>query len=309
MSNDVAPMADTSGPGDRSRSRLRSAGSAPDGAAGAQQEGKAPIQSLVRANDILSAIAERGPGGARLSEIAMRTGLNKSTAHHLLRTLVGQGFVERAAGLATYRIGLRAFQLVWQSHRLRELSAQYHATMMRLCHRTGETVNLALPYGDATLVASSLEGRGIAPRASNYTGAVWALHGTACGKAILAYADETTQQRVLSAPLERFTPHTITTPDALADAIVRIRRDGVAHEVEEQELGAACVAAPLIGSDGVLLGAISIAGPLSRMDEARRQELATLLVREIASGAGPQDGGPPAAHRKQRTARMPKRRD
>lgn len=308
MSNDVTSMADTSGPGDRSRSRARSAGSAPDGAAGAQQEGKAPIQSLVRANDILSAIAERGPGGARLSEIAMRTGLNKSTAHHLLRTLVGQGFVERAAGLATYRIGLRPFQLVWQSHRLRELSAQYHATMMRLCHRTGETVNLALPYGDATLVASSLEGRGIA-RASNYTGAVWAMHGTACGKAILAHADAATQQRVLSAPLERFTPHTIATPDALADAIVRIRRDGVAHEVEEQELGAACVAAPLIGSDGVLLGAISIAGPLSRMDEARRQELSTLLVREIASGAGPQDGGPPAAHRKQRTARMPKRRD
>ena len=259
--------------------------------------GEAPlIQSLARADAILTAVAAFGPGGAGLAEIARQAGLHRATTHHLLRTLMALGFVERVEHGRNYRIGIRPLQLIWQSDRLRELSAHYHATLMRICHRTGETINLAVAYGDAALVVTSLEGPGII-RASNYTGAVWPLHATGCGKAMLAFGDEQVLERIVAAPLPRFTPHTVTDPAALRVEIARIREEGHAIEVEEHEPGAACVGVPLFGVGGRLLGTVSVAAPLARMDETRRQELAALVVDEVRRGADTAGG---ARRRQQR---------
>lgn len=244
------------------------------------------IQSLVRSDAMLSAIAEAGPGGLGLAEIAVNAGLNKSTAHHLLRTLIALGFVERSETNRNYQIGLRSFQLIWQSHRLRELGGAYHNTMIRLCHRTGETVNLTVPYGNEALVVSSLEGSGVV-RASAYNGALWSLHSTACGKVILAHLNPAQRESFLSAPARRFTEMTITDPEALRAEIEKAVRVGYAEEVEEHEVGACCVAVPVFNRRNVFSGAISIAAPLARMDGERRIELAALMTRELADTPRP----------------------
>ena len=50
------------------------------------------VQSLVRAIDILSLIAEREEG-VRLNELTTLTGIGKTTIHNLLRTMRFKGFV------------------------------------------------------------------------------------------------------------------------------------------------------------------------------------------------------------------------
>jgi IclR family acetate operon transcriptional repressor len=60
------------------------------------------------------------------------------------------------------------------------------------------------------------------------------------------------------------------------------RDAGFASEVEENELGAACVAAPVRDVDGRPVAAVSVAGPLSRMGAKRRDEVGRLLVTRLA---------------------------
>ena len=68
------------------------------------------IQSVDRALYLLETIAEAG-GEATLTELATRTGLNISTCHHLLATLIQRGFAAKVPGRRLYALGARILYL------------------------------------------------------------------------------------------------------------------------------------------------------------------------------------------------------
>jgi IclR family acetate operon transcriptional repressor len=68
------------------------------------------IQSVDRALFLLEIIAEAG-GKASLTELATRTGLNISTCHHLLATLIQRGFAAKVPGRRLYALGARILYL------------------------------------------------------------------------------------------------------------------------------------------------------------------------------------------------------
>src|SRR3954463_13187965 len=70
-----------------------------------REEGRT-LASVDRALGLLDALAEL-PSGARVSELAQRTGVNQSTVSRLLGTLMARGFVDRDDATARYRLGLR----------------------------------------------------------------------------------------------------------------------------------------------------------------------------------------------------------
>lgn len=55
------------------------------------------IQSIERAVGLLEIIAQQG-GGARLRDLAVISGLGKTTAHNILQTLEQLGYVHRRLG-------------------------------------------------------------------------------------------------------------------------------------------------------------------------------------------------------------------
>ena len=68
--------------------------------------------------------------------------------------------------------------------------------------------------------------------------------------------------------LPECTDHTITTRDELFDELAEIRERGYAIDREEKIEGLRCIAAPVTGSDGEVLGAVSVSGPSRRMEGA-----------------------------------------
>lgn len=94
--------------------------------------GSEPIQSVVRAAQIVQHVSQ-SPGGLGVGEIAARLGLKSPTTHHLLRTLVETGMLEKVVGPVRYRIGPMLRQIAsWSPGRdlhplaasvMRELSA------------------------------------------------------------------------------------------------------------------------------------------------------------------------------------------
>ncbi len=63
-----------------------------------------PIRSVVRALEILRVLGRSGEGVA-LKDLAAALGLKVPTAHHLVSTLVQEGFAERVTNPTRYRLG------------------------------------------------------------------------------------------------------------------------------------------------------------------------------------------------------------
>jgi DNA-binding IclR family transcriptional regulator len=119
---------------------------------------------------------------------------------------------------------------------------------------------------------------------ASYTGNREYLHCTALGKAILAdLPDDRVEAIVERRGLPQKTGNTITEVDELFDALAEIRETGLAYDRGEILEGLRCIAAPVTDSDGAVLGAISVSGPVSRVGDADRSEHLEESIRHSAN--------------------------
>jgi IclR family acetate operon transcriptional repressor len=236
------------------------------------------IQSLERADMILGVLVAKGT--AALRDITAATGLNKTTAYYLVESLVDLGFAERVSNGHGYCLGLRNLELGRALHRRLNIASESRASLIRLCTLSRETVNLAVPYIFDAMIIESMEGtHGV--RATSYVGSRAPYYATACGKVILANLETDVRDSIIqSRPLDRMTSNTITNKQELEAQLVRIKVDGYATDMEEIELNAHCVAAPIWDGLNNIAGAISISGLASRLPEPVLIDLAKAIIHE-----------------------------
>lgn len=244
----------------------------------------ARIQSIARAKAILDVLAAADGRFVPLRDIAAATGLVKTTAFNLVTALADVGLVERDLREG-YRLGLQALVYGRAVERRMDLVGHLRPYLVRLCAATRETVNLAVPCPFDVMIVDSMEGsQGL--RVSSYSGTRAPYHSTACGRAMLAHQPPEVRRQVLSlGPLAAPTDRTTTDSATIERVLAECRRSGWVSEVEENELGAACVGAPLLNPAGEAVAAVSIAGPLARMPPERRAEIGALIVETLAEAA------------------------
>jgi len=239
----------------------------------------------VRVDGIFEAVATAPKGSAFFTEISQALGLNKTTVFNLAASLVALGFLERGGDQAGYRLGMRNLELGSVVRRRLDISDVARPALLKICAATGETANLALPNMSAAIIIDSFEGRH-ALRSTSYAGAPSPYHASACGKAILAYFPPAMRQAICdSYPPVAYTPQTILDFAALERQLERVRRQGYASETEENEAGQACIGAPIFDGFGEVAGAISVAGPLGRIAEARAEIIRIVLMHTKAISA------------------------
>jgi DNA-binding IclR family transcriptional regulator len=251
------------------------------------------IQSLARADAILAAVmSHAGPIG--LGTLSETLELNKTTVFNLAESLVVLGYLERATQPKGYRLGLRCLELgrhVAKSLPLLEMS---RPSLRELCQKTGETVNLAAPYLHEAIIIEALQSHH-AVRATAYAGARSSYHSSACGKAILAHLP--LEQRTWlygSVGLKRLTEHTICTVEDLEADLAKVRERGFATDNQENEIGAYCIAMPISGPFGEIVGSISVSGVVQRMTPPFVDEIVALLkdhTTHISRALRQTDGG------------------
>lgn len=220
------------------------------------------IQSVDRALYLLETIAEAG-GEATLTDLANRTGLNISTCHHLLATLIKRGFATKVTGRRLYALGAR---IMYLSHACLQVDLPRRAQpyLEAINQATGETVHLAALQGDAVVTLAVREARHAVRVDTGRIGKVEAPHATSVGKAILAWLPEDEMRRILSHGMKRFTEHTITEFPALLESLRVVRRNGYAVDREEHLPGVFCVGAAIRDQAGTVIGAISASTPAMR---------------------------------------------
>lgn len=242
------------------------------------------VQSLDRALSLLDLVSF-SDHELSLGEISARSGLAKSTAHRLLRTLELRGFVARNPANGSYRPGLKNFR-GFQGGPL------VHRALADLAERSGETANLGALAGAMVLYVD----RADSPQALRWqlgVGERVPAHCSGLGKAILAHLGTEALERLLPPRLEPQTRNTITDRRTLLEHLSEVRRRGYALDDEEFMEGVRCVAMPIIGPGGDAVAAVSISGPAFRFtDEAIRSGVVSL--RDATTAIGRQLGFEPA---------------
>ncbi|WP_274627374.1 IclR family transcriptional regulator [Arvimicrobium flavum] len=241
---------------------------------------EARIQSIGRAKALLDAMAHGA--WVSLRDLAAATGLAKTTAFNLVTALVDVGLAEHDGAAGAYRLSLQHIVYGKAVERRLDIAAVARLHLMRLCVTTCETVNLAIPGPTDAVIVESLEGSHTL-RASSYSGTRASYHSTACGRALFAYQPVEFRQAIYRlGQLRPTTDRTVTDPLQLEDLLARCRDTGWTTEYEENEIGAACVAAPIFGPNGDAIASVSVAGSAARFDPDTMARTGKLLVSHLA---------------------------
>jgi DNA-binding IclR family transcriptional regulator len=223
--------------------------------------------------------------GARTHAAVVRaTGLSRTTAHRLLKSLEAHGLLEYVG--RGYRLGPRLLKLAAMALQEPSLRDAAHPALERLAAATGESAQLFVTSIDGRVcvdaVESSSELRTFVPIGEELP--LWA--GSAGKIFMAAMAPDQAEELIRRA--RSLTPAT-PTGDRLRRQIATARRQGWATSSGERQEGVGSVSAPVHGPRGEVIGAVSISGPTSRIRRVDAKRFASAVVaaaREIESALG-----------------------
>jgi DNA-binding IclR family transcriptional regulator len=192
-------------------------------------------------------------------------GYHKSSVQRILATLEKEGFLSKVTPRRSeYRLGPDILFLGNVAEMGLDLRSVARPIMVDLVHRTRETCYLCVADQDQCLYIDKVEcSQPI--RIIHQVGQRNPIHCTGVGKALMSGMDDDAVDRLIeSRGLNAHTRNTITNPRQLKQQIDGIRRNGIARDNEEFDLGVKCVAAPIRGRSGAVVAAISLSGPTQR---------------------------------------------
>jgi DNA-binding IclR family transcriptional regulator len=216
------------------------------------------VSVAARVLDVLGAFTDAAPA-LTLTEISTRTGLPLTTTHRIVGELAAWGALERAES-GEYRIGLRLWEVGALAPRGTGLRERAMPFLEDLHEVTRHNVALAVLDGAEVVYVERLSAHDAVSIRSR-AGSRLPATATGVGLALLAHADPELVDRVLAAPVRRFTDRTVTDPSALRAMIGEVKRTGVAISVQQIELVSQSVGAPVRDATGVV-AALSIVIPV-----------------------------------------------
>lgn len=235
------------------------------------------VRALERGLQVLVALATDLPR-ASLQDLHRYTSLNKATLLRLLDVMQRAGFIEQELDNGDYRLGMRAFEV--GSAYLPNLPIEQVAQpyLRELVAATGLTANLGVLSGHEVVHVAT-----IAPDRSLHfrirVGFRDALHWTALGKVLASGMNDTTLEDFLATgPFPRRTPATITDPKTFRAEMEKVRKAGLAADLEEGTAGLNCLAAPIRNDQNHIIAAISISGLAHEVTSETRPALEASLL-------------------------------
>ena len=235
-----------------------------------------PVMKALRVLDLVAGVE----GGTRLSTLALAVRLPKTTVFRYLCSLEAAGYLVCNPAAETWELGARFRALGEPPDAGTRLRALALPIMVELRDRFDETVNLGVLRGGKVIYVEIVQSNQRL-RLEAHVGGEDPAHSTALGRAILANLPLGDRAAVLAEELAGRTRRTARTREAIEAALGQTATLGYAVERGENEEGAVCVGAAILGPDGCPVGALSLSAPESRMSERRIVEAGQALRRAV----------------------------
>ena len=240
-----------------------------------------PVRSIAKACTLLDLLTE-AKRPMSLGELTTASGWAKSTVHGLLSSMRSCGLVEQEPDSGRYSLGVRLFEYGSAVNSTRSNIALSKEPMDRLVQATGESASLSmLDRGEALVLAHAEADSGF--HIVSETGAHLPAFCTAQGKALLSPLPDASVKRIFEAQFQQFTPHTVSSTDALLSELQSVREKGFAIENGEFKIGIRGVAAPIKDHTGTIRYSIGLIGMFRRVDSDEFRAATAEVIKTAAA--------------------------
>ena len=229
------------------------------------------VQSVERVFELLELITDAG-GDVTLSELSSAPARPGPTSPGVGRP-GGAGGSGRLRPHRRDALGPRLIRLGEGANK--QLGALAQPQLKMLVDKLGETANMAVLDSDMVIYVAQVPSPH-AMRMFTEVGRRAHTHDTGVGKAILGeLGDEQVRSIVSRQGMPTPTPYSIGDVDSLLSDLDKIRARGYAIDEQEQEIGVRCFSMAVPHAPTPT--AISVSGPISRVDEAFGERAVPLL--------------------------------
>ncbi|MHC2440348.1 IclR family transcriptional regulator [Bradyrhizobium sp. USDA 4451] len=245
------------------------------------QDPSGPLERYVRLLEVLATF----PGSLTSPDIAALLSLPKATAHRLLKGLSRSGLVQ-GGGNRPYALGERLLRLVHAAANDDWLTSLVQPHLRALTDRTGETCYVTRLIGARVVVFASLS-PDVRWRGYAQPGIEMPINAAASAKAIMAWQNRATVEEALSHEMPLFTVNTRNDLNWVEEQLAEARSRGYATCIGEIDEGLAAVAVPVRLSNGLVLHAVAMTGPLQRIMNGQLSERLDALREAARTLAAP----------------------
>jgi IclR family pca regulon transcriptional regulator len=232
--------------------------------------------SVGKAFQILGAFSVERPA-MTATQLAEATGLDRTTTHRFLSTLVEIGVLVQDAASRRYQLGLPLLNYTYvllNSLQLRRIALSH---LHELHQELQGTVSLGVRDGTEVVLVERSFGPWV-PTGGFDVGQRLPMHATATGLAILAFLPPGELEPLIhQLHLTAYTARTLRSQEALRQRLEDVRQSGFAISDEELLVGLRSIAVPIRDESGAAVASISL---------ARRTNL-TATVENLAERFGP----------------------
>lgn len=203
-----------------------------------KQEAGVGVIAVARAFAILDAFKAR-ENALTLGELSRRTGLHKTTALRIARTIAGTGYMVQLQD-GSWRLGASAAWLGARYQTTHDQTASIEPILRELSATTGESAAFYVREGDARVCVVRVDG----PQTIRHhvrTGELLPINRGAIGRVLLAFSGESGQ------------------------LYESIRSTGHHFTAGERDPQVSSIACPVFGINRRLAGCVAITGPIARL--------------------------------------------
>ncbi|RKF14152.1 IclR family transcriptional regulator [Roseovarius spongiae] len=239
------------------------------------------VRSVAKAFRVLEAFDAHHPQ-MTLSQIAARTEMDLSSAQRFAHTLQTLGYLEKDSTTRQFELSVKTLDLSYRFTRTSRLVDRAMPVLQHLSKETEETINLTVLDGTEIVFISRFLSRHVL-HTDVTIGTRLPAYCMAPGRAILSRLPEDEFEAVLAASdIRAHTQNTITDPKALREIIEQARLEGFATAFEELYHGDGSIAAPVLGANRKVMGAVSVAASTLRY---RREDMISAFAPMILAAA------------------------
>lgn len=236
------------------------------------------VKSVDKACMLIEMVSDH-PDGIGITELASQVGMYKSTVHRLLTTLMNRGYIEQDDQTGKYKLGYTLLDMGMKLLSSIDLRREALVYLQMLATESNEVVHLAILDQGEIVYVEKVESQNTI-RMHSRVGKRVPVHATGLGKAILAFLPASETVSIIDKyGLPTLTEHTITERSTFLKSLEDTRAHGYAIDVEENQLGISCVAAPIWDNNRRVIAACSVSGPSVRITPDRMRELVPLVTR------------------------------
>jgi DNA-binding IclR family transcriptional regulator len=239
------------------------------------------LNTILKAGRILALFDHEHPEW-RVSDVAERLGIAKSSAHDLMASLMHIGLLSQT-DQGRYRLGWKIVELSEALLATTELRTVARPVMEELLYAYQETLHLAILQKGKVVYLDKLEGKQTIRVELTGLGTHLYPHCSGVGKVLLAHLPWASVEEIIEAQgLPRFTDQTIIDPEKLKVELDTVRQRGYAYDLGEIIPDLRCVAAPIRDYKGRVIASMSMSVPSYRFERSHHQ-FRTAIMRAAQS--------------------------